>query len=482
MRTHFKLDPLLSALLASVALSPAVGCGGSSEGKPDGAGGSNSVTLGECDNPIATDASGWVSCNGRFSHRETAGTCDPFVPRTDDYLGCNDADCASLPYGHCWSSLSAGLPSTAHCIPGCVSDADCESAEICLCEDPVGRCIPALDCAVDADCGSNAFCSTYVGPPEPACSFYVDGAACQKQSDACVGNECNCAMVAGERACVDGLGGCGRPFLVAGVERTACPEPRGDWARLTQRPERLDELAPSVRARLAEHWTRAGLLEHASIAAFARFSLELLALGAPAALVADSTHAMADETRHAELCFALASAYAGSPVGPGPLAVGDCLSTTTLESVLRTALLEGCIGETVAAAEARELCQSVQDPVLRDALELIADDEARHAELAFRFARWALERGGADLTTLVQSVLERERERARFDSGKATTSEDESAGLALGLPTATFRAALKRDVLERVVMPCFAALVLDTKRTRLAPPSPVADTSLSSFA
>ena len=267
------------------------------------------------------------------------------------------------------------------------------------------------------------------------------------------------------------------------MERTAYPEPRGDWARVTQRPERLGGLTPSVRARLAEHWTRAGLLEHASIAAFARFSLELLALGAPAALVTDATHAMTDETRHAELCFALASAYRGSPVGPGPLAVGDCLSaTTTLESVLSTALLEGCIGETVAAAEARELCRIVEDPVLRDALELIANDEARHAGLAYRFVRWALERGGADLTTRVQSVLERELERARFDSAKATPSEDESAGLALGLPTATFRAALKRDVLERVVIPCFGSLKLEVLRARPNTVSPRADATVPSSA
>ena len=211
MRTHFRLEPLLSALLASLALSPAAGCGGSSEndGNPDGAGGSNGITLGSCDNPIATDASGWVKCNGRFSHRETAGTCDPFVPRPHDSMNCNDADCAHLPYGHCWSSNDAGIASLAICIPGCISDTDCASGEICFCEEPVGRCIPALDCAVDADCGSNAFCSTYLGPPEPACSFYVDGVACQKPSDACVGNECNCAMVQGERACLNGLGGCG---------------------------------------------------------------------------------------------------------------------------------------------------------------------------------------------------------------------------------------------------------------------------------
>ena len=60
-------------------------------------------------------------------------------------------------------------------------------------------------------------------------------------------------------------------------------------------------------------------MEHASIAAFARFSLELLAFGAPPDLVEQAQAAMADETRHAKLCFALAGAYAERPIGPGAL-------------------------------------------------------------------------------------------------------------------------------------------------------------------
>jgi hypothetical protein len=202
------------------------------------------------------------------------------------------------------------------------------------------------------------------------------------------------------------------------------------------------------------------LLEHASIAAFARFSLELLALGAPAELVADTTSAMADETRHATLCFSFASAYRGTEVGPGPLVVGDCLAAPTLETVVRTALLEGSIGETVAAAEAGELARSATDPVVRDALELIARDETRHAALAYRFVRWALERDPLAVSKLVRETLEAERARARL--ALANDDDGEAAALPLGLPTAAFRASLRRDVLERVVMPCLEGLLAAT--------------------
>ena len=468
MRRRFKLEPLLHVLLASVALSPAA-CGGSSEStKPDGTGGSTSVTLGACDNPITSDASGWVRCSADFygfSHRESSGMCNPFVPRTDPIAGCSDADCADLLYGHCWSPGTSGLASTASCIPGCVSDADCAAGEVCFCEEPVGRCLPA-DCTIDENCGPNAFCSTYMGPDMPACGFYVAGVACQTKSDACVGDECTCAMVGGDRQCLQGLGGCGRPFLVEGAERTAQATPRDDWSLPSGAATRLHLPSARERALLAEHWTRSGLLEHASIAAFARFSLELLALGAPPELVADAARAMSDETRHAELCFSLASAYAESPVGPGPLAVADCLESVTLAAVVTRALLEGCIGETVAAAEARELARTARDPNVQSALELVASDETRHAALAFRFVRWALERGDARIAALVRTTLADELERAR---GVEPTDDGGEALLALGLPSPGFRAALRRDVLESVVSPCLDALVRETRGTR--PPS-----------
>ncbi len=77
-------------------------------------------------------------------------------------------------------------------------------------------------------------------------------------------------------------------------------------------------LALEEREALGAAWLRNALMEHASIAAFARFTLELLAVGAPADLIRDSNAAASDETRHAELCFALASEYLGESEGPGP--------------------------------------------------------------------------------------------------------------------------------------------------------------------
>jgi hypothetical protein len=43
--------------------------------------------------------------------------------------------------------------------------------------------------------------------------------------------------------------------------------------------------------------------------------------------------------------------------------------------------------------------------VIREAYARIASDEQRHAELAFRFVRWALEHGGAAVAERIETAL-----------------------------------------------------------------------------
>jgi hypothetical protein len=131
-------------------------------------------------------------------------------------------------------------------------------------------------------------------------------------------------------------------------------------------------------------------MEQASVAAFARFSLELLSLGAPAELVELATQAMGDETRHARVCFGFARAYGGVDVGPGPMPIGGALATQSTEDRIRIAFLEACVGETVAALEVAEAAERASEPAVVEALRRIAADETRHAALGFRFVRWAL--------------------------------------------------------------------------------------------
>jgi len=131
-------------------------------------------------------------------------------------------------------------------------------------------------------------------------------------------------------------------------------------------------------------------LEHASVAAFARFNLQLLSLGAPSYLVEACNRALADETAHARSCFALASAYSGIAIGPARLNIERCFEDASLGAVAKLVLREGCVGETVASLEAMAAAEVATDPAVKQALTRIASDELSHAELAFKFLRWAL--------------------------------------------------------------------------------------------
>ena len=303
-----------------------------------------------------------------------------------------NADCASLPRGYCENG-GGGFEAPV-CRSGCLDDGDCGIRQICACDGITpGRCVSA-GCAVDSDCGPNAFCAE-VGAVCGASSFQ-----CTSPLDECItSGDCGpkgggtCAFNGTNRACNNAV--CGRPFLVDETPRMAAIETRADWLDASLTPN-TSGLTPVQRAQLAAHWARLGQLEHASIAAFARFNLQLLSLGAPSDLVEACNRALADETAHARSCFALASAYGGTAVGPARLDIEHCFEDTSLLAIAKLVLREGCIGETAASLEALAAAEVARDPAVKRTLSRIARDELTHAELAFKFLRWALSLSSAD--------------------------------------------------------------------------------------
>jgi hypothetical protein len=166
----------------------------------------------------------------------------------------------------------------------------------------------------------------------------------------------------------------------------------------------VSALPPATRRALGDAWARDGLFEHASVASFSRFSMQLLALGAPAELLRDTHAACIDEVRHAELCLALASAYLGEDVEPASLPMPAPITIEPdLAAVAAEVVMEGCIGETVATAQALDALAAATDPAVREALAITVADETRHAELAWRFVTWAIDEGGEPVR---EAVLE----------------------------------------------------------------------------
>ncbi|HEX4460646.1 MAG TPA: ferritin-like domain-containing protein, partial [Polyangia bacterium] len=201
-------------------------------------------------------------------------------------------------------------------------------------------------------------------------------------------------------------------------------------------------------------------MEHASVAAFARFSLELLALGAPSDLVRGAQSAMGDELSHARIAFGLATAYGGAAVGPGPLAIERALADTDFVSVVRTAFLEACIGETCAAAEVTEARDAATDPIVRAALTQIAEDELRHATLGYRFVQWALESASPETAHALRRVMTWELAALASEPVRLDGAAAHSAALAAhGFISERALAEARRQAMTDIVRPCVAALL-----------------------
>jgi hypothetical protein len=217
-----------------------------------------------------------------------------------------------------------------------------------------------------------------------------------------------------------------------------------------------------VRRRIAEHFTRVARLEHASVASFARFTLELMALGAPPWLLAAAQRAGLDEIDHAQRCFALASAHAGHPVGPGPLPVAGASPAATLEAVAEAVIDEACVGETLAAVEVLAASRHATEPAVRQALEIIAADELRHAELGWQTLRWALELADGSTRARLLVRLRAAVEAAARERPPAMLDPDRQWLRAHGVLDSADRRAAHTEALAQVLRPCTAALEAST--------------------
>ncbi len=249
----------------------------------------------------------------------------------------------------------------------------------------------------------------------------------------------------------------GRPLVLDGAVRTAPLRGarRGDgWVVATDAD--VSDLSPDARAWLAARWLRAARMEHASIASFAKFALDLTAHGAPADLLIAAHAAAADEVRHARRCFSLAATHGGEAVAPGPIEFpgGRVEIAADLASLVTDVVREGCIGETLAAVQAAEQLATTRDRATAQVLAGIVEDETRHAELAWRTVRWAVALGGEPVARAAAEVF------ATADALAVVTTGDHDDDLsAWGFPpSARVEAALERAVSD-VIRPAAAALL-----------------------
>jgi hypothetical protein len=255
---------------------------------------------------------------------------------------------------------------------------------------------------------------------------------------------------------------CGRPFVVDGEARVAHVVDRLDWLTTSGGPAHrlaVEMLLADTRARLGRAWANDAAMEHASVAAFARFTLDLLAVGAPPDLLLEAQAAARDEIEHARACFTMASRYLGRQVGPAALDVSGAGGVRSLAEIAAATVKEGCIGETLSAELAEERARGAAHPYTRSVLSRIAEDEARHAELAWRFVGWAIAAGGETVRSAVARAIDETCARPPVAFDREVRTLDRETVRAHGLLDEETARDVVGRALREIVAPCAAATV-----------------------
>jgi hypothetical protein len=171
---------------------------------------------------------------------------------------------------------------------------------------------------------------------------------------------------------------------------------------------------------LGDHFARSAELEAASVPAFETLERELMAHGAPRAFARRCRRAAQDEVRHARDVARLARRLGGRPCKPEvvPLAAVRSLEAIALENAL-----EGCVRETYGALVAQHQAARSRLPAVRRLYARIADDETRHAALAWDIARWAEAHAGAAARQRIRAAMRDAVHQLRESAGQPVTPE-----------------------------------------------------------
>ncbi|HEX2672489.1 MAG TPA: hypothetical protein VHM25_16520 [Polyangiaceae bacterium] len=180
-----------------------------------------------------------------------------------------------------------------------------------------------------------------------------------------------------------------------------------DWVDETLELDDAAHAPPGV----GEQWRENGRTEHASVASFARLTLDLMALGAPPALVANANQDALDEIRHTEACFALACALDGKRESPGPFPEAQRVRPLSrvrgvaLAELAVLSLVDGALHEGVSARVIAKLARRARQPKIVATLKQLAADEGRHAAHGWDVVEWCLEQGGLPVAHALSGAI-----------------------------------------------------------------------------
>jgi hypothetical protein len=196
--------------------------------------------------------------------------------------------------------------------------------------------------------------------------------------------------------------------------------------------DRLDARALGARGRavVGASWRERMRQEHLAVGAFALLARELAEEGCSAVVLSLVTRAASDEVRHAEICRRFAVALMGEAEVPERLRglpkVPMHEGVTRAERALYHVVEMCCLSETVTGVYFTEMIARTTDPIAREAVESLLEDEVDHGRVGWAYlAERARERRLGGLAKVLPAMLDRTF-RGVFVAAKRAAPDDEA--------------------------------------------------------
>ena len=227
----------------------------------------------------------------------------------------------------------------------------------------------------------------------------------------------------------------------------------------------------SLNVEIGKQWLISAEAEHASVASFAKHTLQLMSIGAPSELIEASQQASIDEIRHAKICYGIANVFLGCDFGPGFLNVEGSLGKMDLKKIIKSIIQEGCIEETISAVEAHIGAYMAQEPSIKNALSQIAMDETRHAQFAWETIQWMVRRF-PDVQSFVTETfrtevkdrtLALEKSSLLKEASNCEESDINDAYRSNGIIVTSDRNVVRRVSIEDIIKPVYLKGLKDVK-------------------
>jgi len=202
----------------------------------------------------------------------------------------------------------------------------------------------------------------------------------------------------------------GRPYIIdfnehdlkADVSRIECDDFSFYGKSDTEWMDFVTNHRVNVSMEVVNSWIDKAFSEHASIATFAKFSVELMSLGAPLWFLERSNVAALQEIEHAQISFDVLNMYLMHNYADNGCIVYNSFPSHTMNidgDYNRIALdtaIGGCFGETLSAMTYQhqlnvDLKGESDDSTVGQKLNGIANDEVEHAALAWTTVKWIID-------------------------------------------------------------------------------------------